>query len=59
MRYIEGGKDGQSGGGKDVDEEVKKLLDSSYQRAFAMLSEHKDKLEAVAKGECLSHIADI
>lgn len=48
MRYIEDAK-----GGKDVDSEVKQLLDESYKRAHAMLQTHRDKLEAVAKGSQL------
>lgn len=50
MRYIEGGKDGSPAGGKEVDEEVKLLLDDSYRRAYDMLNENRNQLEAVAKG---------
>lgn len=49
MIFIED-KGGSGGGGKDVDAEVKELLSSSYKRAYACLEEHKNQLEAVAKG---------
>jgi AFG3 family protein len=32
-----------------IDQEVKKIIDSAYERAKALLTKHKDKLEIVAK----------
>jgi cell division protease FtsH len=34
---------------KNIDSEVKKLVDSAYQRAKTLLAEHRDKLEIIAQ----------